>query len=205
VNQDIRIIPLHFLAEGARVQAAALYWQAFEGKLGRLLGPDERALPMIRAALDPTHALGAVAADGRLVGVAGFRSAAGSFVSLSPHLLRRFYGPLGSVWRIAALRLLGVDTDNDRFLIDGLSVAPDFRSQGIGRALLDELAIFARAEGYRAMRLDVAESNPRARALYERCGFRHVQRQRMPFAAPVFGVWSCDIMERSLTLSPSAP
>ncbi|WP_158617209.1 GNAT family N-acetyltransferase [Falsigemmobacter faecalis] len=203
MNQDIRILPLHFLADGARDQAAALYWQAFQGKLGRLLGRGDRALPVIRAALDPGHALAAVTAGGTLVGVAGFRSAAGSFVSLSPELLRRFYGPAGSSWRLGALRLLGVDTDNERFLIDGLSVSPAFRSQGIGRALLEELASLARAEGYRAMRLDVAESNPRARALYERCGFRVVQKQRMPFAAPVFGVWSCNIMERRL--SPSAP
>ncbi|MGN0934504.1 GNAT family N-acetyltransferase [Falsigemmobacter intermedius] len=205
MNQDFRILPLHFLAEGARDQAAGLYWQAFEGKLGRLLGPSPRALPVIRAALDPHHALAAVTAAGEVVGVAGFRSPGGSFVSLTPGLLRRFYGPAGSLWRIGAMRLLGVDTDNERFLIDGISVAPARRSQGIGRALLEELATRALAEGYQALRLDVAESNPRARALYERCGFRLVRRQRMPFAAPVFGIRSCDVMERRLTLSPSAP
>lgn len=198
MQQPFQIQPLNFLAEPARDGAAALYWQAFSGKLARLFGPADRAVPMIRAGLDASHALAATDPAGSLIGVAGFRSPEGSFVSLSPALLRAHYGQTGGAWRMAALRLLSQDTDNTRFLIDGLCVAEAHRSQGVGRALLQALAEQARRRGYPAMRLDVASSNTRARALYEREGFVVVQRQSLPLAFPIFRVSACLVMERPL-------
>jgi ribosomal protein S18 acetylase RimI-like enzyme len=56
-----------------------------------------------------------------------------------------------------------------------IGVAPAWRGHGIGTALLDELIARARANGLRAISLSV-ESGNRARALYERAGFRVVRR-----------------------------
>lgn len=50
-----------------------------------------------------------------------------------------------------------------------LGVAPALRGQGIGRALVHELA--GRGAGYARLALDVAFDNPRAQALYQRLGF----------------------------------
>lgn len=52
-----------------------------------------------------------------------------------------------------------------------LGVSPALRGQGIGRALIDELIRRGVQQGRRRMVLDVAASNPRAQALYERLGF----------------------------------
>ena len=52
-----------------------------------------------------------------------------------------------------------------------LGVAPALRGEGIGRALIDELVRRGVAQGRHRMVLDVAVSNPRAQALYERLGF----------------------------------
>lgn len=51
-----------------------------------------------------------------------------------------------------------------------LGVAPALRGLGIGRALIDHLAGLEAAQGRRLV-LDVAVTNPRAQALYERLGF----------------------------------
>lgn len=198
MQKPFHIQPLNFLAEPALDVAAALYWQAFSGKLARLFGPASRAVPMIRAGLDAGHALAVTDAAGQVLGVAGFRSPEGSFVSLNPGLLRAHYGRAGGAWRMGALRLLGQDTDNTRFLIDGLCVAETHRSQGLGAALLQALAELALRRGYPAMRLDVASSNTRARALYEREGFVAVRQQMLPLAFPIFGVSACLVMERPL-------
>ena len=66
---------------------------------------------------------------------------------------------------------LGREVDNNRFLLDGICVAPDARSMGIGSALMDAICAEATARGYGAVRLDVVDTNWRAKDLYERLGF----------------------------------
>jgi ribosomal protein S18 acetylase RimI-like enzyme len=51
-------------------------------------------------------------------------------------------------------------------------VAPDHRGTGIGKSLVTWAIDWARSRGYRKIKLEVAESNPRARRLYEELGFR---------------------------------
>lgn len=50
-------------------------------------------------------------------------------------------------------------------------VAPAFRGRGVARALLEGLAVEARARGCCKITLEVLENNSRARAVYERAGF----------------------------------
>ena len=62
--------------EAERPQVARLYWQAFGAKLGKVLGPDRRALAFLEQALTPEFALVA-RRDGALLGVAGFQTPQG--------------------------------------------------------------------------------------------------------------------------------
>jgi GNAT superfamily N-acetyltransferase len=50
-------------------------------------------------------------------------------------------------------------------------VAPDARGAGVGRALLDAVAGWARDRGCDRLVLSVTESNETARRFYEECGF----------------------------------
>lgn len=56
--------------------------------------------------------------------------------------------------------------------IEDLFVLPQHRSRGIGSRLLDHAEGLARAQGYAQVGLGVGVDNPRARALYERRGYR---------------------------------
>lgn len=153
-----------------RDAAAALYWDAFGTKLGRVLGPAPRALAFVTQAIDPTHVICATEGD-RLLGVAGFKTHRGAFVAGSLPLLARIYGWPGALWRSLLLTLLARDTENTCFVTDGLAVAAQARGRGVGTALIDALAAEARARHYPALRLDVVDTNPRAQALYDRLGF----------------------------------
>lgn len=187
------------LPQAAQSQAARLYWAAFAGKLGRLLGPEARAVPLLERAMRPDHALVVVVVPGGdVVGVAGFRSPQGSFVALTGPHLSAVYGTFGGFWRLSALHFLGRDVDNARFLVDGLAVAEGWRGRGLGSALLEALAAEARARGYARLRLDVADQNDRARALYERLGFDPAGHQRLWLTAPLFGMTGSTIMERQV-------
>lgn len=154
-----------------RAEAAALYWQAFGGKLGRVLGPEDAALRFLTRVMRADHCLTAIDAQGHLVGLAGFKTPEGSFAGGTHADLRAVYGRFGGRWRGLLLRLLGNEVDNRRFLLDGLCVARGARGQGVGTALLEAIVAEARARGYPAVRLDVVDTNWRAKALYERRGF----------------------------------
>ncbi len=170
-----------------RPAIAALYWEAFGPKLGRALGPRAKALRFLAAVLSPDHAFCARDEDGSLLGVAGFKTHEGSLVGGDLADMTRVYGRLGALWRMGLLALLSRDTENVRFLMDGLFVAPEARGRGVGTRLLQAIADEARARGFREVRLDVVDENLRARALYERQGYRAVAKHSTGLLRLVFG------------------
>jgi ribosomal protein S18 acetylase RimI-like enzyme len=56
-----------------------------------------------------------------------------------------------------------------------LYVVPELRSQGIGRALMDETMVVARERGADTMELGTGEADVAARGLYESLGFTHTE------------------------------
>ncbi len=184
--------------DGERAAIAALYWEAFGGKLGRVLGPARKALPFVAGVLSPEHAYCARTPDGTLLGVAGFKTAQGALVDADWPDMRRHYGLWGAGWRVLALALLERDLDNERFLLDGIFVDAAARGQGVGSRLIEALAGEARDRGYGAMRLDVITGNDRARALYERRGFAAVGEQKLGLFGPLFGFAAATTMVRRI-------
>ena len=66
----------------------------------------------------------------------------------------------------------------DAFVTE-LYVDPAFRARGVGRALLESVVEEISRAGANAVHLMVRPENQRARALYERSGFREVPRRLM--------------------------
>lgn len=188
----------HGLPEHLRAEAATLYWQAFGGKLGRVLGPEPKALEFLRRVMRADHCLTAFDRTGRLVGLAGFKTPAGSFAGGTDVDLRAVYGPVGGRWRAQVLRLLGNDVDNSRFLLDGLCVSNAARGQGVGTLLLEEIVSEGRARGYNAVRLDVVDTNARAKALYERRGFVLDRTEQIGPLRLIFGFSAAHTMVRPI-------
>lgn len=182
--------------EGERAEVAQMYWAAFGQKLGRVMGPERRALGFIEDVLDPSHALVARDSMGTLLGVVGFKTVDGALVGGSAQEMRRHYGTVGMLWRSGLLALLEREVENTRFLMDGLFVAQEARGMGVGTALLDAISEEAHRRGYAELRLDVIDSNPRAKALYERQGFVAGGEQRLGWLRHVFGFAAATTMIR---------
>lgn len=187
------------LHDHLRPQAARLYWEAFGGKLGRVLGPDDRAIAFFERVIRTDHCLAALDDQGDLIGLAGFKTPSGAFAGGSWADLIAVYGPLGGRWRGFVLRSLNREVDNDRFLVDGICVARGHRGQGIGTLLLAALYDEAEQRGYRSIRLDVIDANWRARALYERQGFLATRTESLGLLKHVFGFAAATTMVRPLT------
>ncbi|NUB44748.1 GNAT family N-acetyltransferase [Fertoebacter nigrum] len=180
-----------------RRAAAQLYWQAFGGKLNQVMGPEPRALAYLMRVIRPDHAIVALEGD-RLLGLAGFKTWQGAFAGGGFDDLRAVYGLPGALWRSALLWCLQREIDNTHLLLDGICVDRSARSTGIGTALLAAICAEARQRGYPGVRLDVIDTNWRARALYERNGFVVTGTQRLGPLRHVFGFAAATTMVRQL-------
>lgn len=177
---------LRELPRGAEWRAAELYWEAFGRKLGPALGPREKGVAFLAAHLNGDRAVTAFA-DGRLAGIAGYRHGGRALTGGSSADVLRAYGPLSGLPRLALLALLGRGETPGELVMDGIAVDPALRGGGIGGLLLDEVAAVAAGLGRSRVRLDVVDTNPRARALYERRGFRAVGTEDTPFLRRLMG------------------
>ncbi|MEL6550453.1 MAG: GNAT family N-acetyltransferase [Pseudomonadota bacterium] len=172
--------------EGHRADVARLFLEAFGAKLAPALGTDTRAVTFIARGLRPDFAFSATL-DGRLVGVAGIKTAKGGLMTASYADLRASYGAFGAVWRGAVLDLFERKLDEGVLQMDGIFVAEAARGQGVGSKLLDAVVWTARMNRCDTVRLDVVDTNTRARALYERYGFQEVGRMKSGLLAPLMG------------------
>jgi len=65
-----------------------------------------------------------------------------------------------------------------------ITVAPAARGRGLGRQLLAQVCVGARAQGAERLFLEVRASNTPARTLYARDGFAEVGQRRAYYALP---------------------
>ena len=194
MTEDIHIAA--GFAEDQRPVAAQLFWQAFSGKLGKVLAPEKSALRLVERILDPRFAQSAVGSDGRLLGLAGFKTGKGALAGGSLKDLTSVYGTFGGLWRGLVLEVLERDVEPDCLLMDGIFVAEEARGLGIGTMLLAAITEEARRCGLSRVRLDVIDTNPRARALYERSGFMAVGEEKTGVLEKIFGFAAATRMEK---------
>ncbi len=81
-----------------------------------------------------------------------------------------------------------------------ITVAPACQRQGWARVMLDALGIWSRGQGAQWLWLEVRVSNARARAVYERHGFRHVGTRRNYYPASAASPRGEDAIVMSLAL-----
>ena len=186
------------IPEKDREEAAALYWDAFGEKLGFTMGPKYQAMMFVRSVLRPDHGICAHDDNGRLLGIAGFKTSKGALVGGDFNDLRKVYGWVSAAIRCSLLSLLERDTENERFLMDGLFVAPEARGMGVGTALLDAIVDEARRRGYDQVRLDVVDTNPRAKALYRHVGFKEIKTVKIGLLKHIFGFSASTTMVRDV-------
>ena len=79
---------------------------------------------------------------------------------------------------------VGSQTVMDETDMMNLAVAPQFRRQGVGEALVNALTASLKELGSRCLTLEVRDSNEAARALYGKLGFREIGRRRGYYRDP---------------------
>ena len=181
-----------------RHPAVELYDAAFGPKLSIAIPNTVARISVLREGLDPTYSFVAVS-DGQLMGIAGFKTARGSLTGgISFRSLKDALGLLGAVRAVLVLALFHRKLTTGQLLMDGIAVSPKMRGRGIGTKLLGRLEQYARNEGYESLRLDVIDTNPAARRLYERVGFKPVRTERFAYLKWLLGFEAATQMEYNL-------
>jgi ribosomal protein S18 acetylase RimI-like enzyme len=174
-----------------------LYYTGLEAKLGPVFGPPETALTVLPGSIHPTRCLTAFA-EGRLAGILALQDQTGSFLEPSYNTMVRHYGQIAGTFRTMLLMLLDHRLPPGDLYLDGIVVEPSVRGQGIGRALMAAFENLARDNGFSTVSLEVIDTNPRARRLYEHLGYRHVATHTMGPFSRLFGFGTTRHMTKSI-------
>jgi ribosomal protein S18 acetylase RimI-like enzyme len=178
-----------------RLDAAVLYDAAFGAKLSIAIPNKDSRLAVLREAFNPSSCFVAMS-DGELVGIAGFKTTTGSLTGgMTFGKLRAQLGLMKALRASLILALFERKLTKGELLMDGISVSPKMRGSGIGSSLLRQLIDYARIGGYRTLRLDVIDTNPSARRLYERIGFVATSTAKFGYLRWLLGFGAATTME----------
>jgi ribosomal protein S18 acetylase RimI-like enzyme len=181
-----------------RSSAAELYDAAFGAKLAIAMPNSISRMAVLKPGFNPEFSFVAIR-DGEMVGIAGFKTAQGSLTGgISFRVLKEEIGYWGAIRAVLVLALLERKQVASQLLMDGIGVSSKMRGRGIGTKLLHSLVEYAKKEGYQSVRLDVIDTNPAARRLYERVGFVPVKTENFAYLNWLLGFGAATQMVYSL-------
>jgi ribosomal protein S18 acetylase RimI-like enzyme len=165
--------------EVLRLPVAALIYDTFFKKFQYTLGPRHKAITFIANSLQPHFGLVALR-DGEFVGIAAAKTAKGE-------LLQIRFGPWIRTYHFRAILsfLVGFPFWYEKRIpgeltLANLCVRKSARERGIGTQMIQEFMRFGTVRGYQTLKLEVINSNVRAKLLYERLGFKTTKYVNIP-------------------------
>jgi Acetyltransferases len=178
---------------------AELYEQAFGMKFARAIPNQVTRVTMLSQCFVPDFSFAATQ-NGQVVGLAGFQTQAGALTQgMSAKQLIDSLGLIKGTWACAVLALFERKAAPNELVMDGIAVDSAVRGQGIGSQLLDAIMDYAQAQGFESVRLDVIDSNPRARKLYQAKGFVATKEERFPHLKWLVGFSGATTMVKALS------
>lgn len=177
-NNLIKITYLDYLPDKYKVSALWLYLNALNDIFKPVLGDDDRAQEALIRDLDTQHCLIATC-NQKPVGILGVGNRKGSFLNPTLKTMVGVYGAIQGTLRLCGLALLHHPTKPGEFYVEGVAVSEEMRGQGIGSRLFSQLEKMVLKKGAGTISLEVVDTNPKAKALYERLGFRAIKQKKI--------------------------
>ncbi|MGQ7288268.1 GNAT family N-acetyltransferase [Vreelandella venusta] len=181
---------------------ARLYEEAFGAKFASAIPDKAQRIKLLSHCFVPEFSFTANFED-EVIGLAGFQQANGSLTGGIG--MKQLIGELGLIkglWACLVFSLFERKPKARELVMDGIAVDSRFRGQGIGSILLDSIIAHAVDNGFKTVRLDVIDSNPRAKKLYESKGFVATKHDDFPYLKWLIGFSGSTTMV--LTLADSA-
>jgi len=182
------------IASQDRQRAAEIYEEAFGAKLGIAIGEKNHRVALLCQGFQLSCAISAYEGD-YLVGLAGFCTKNHALTSGITY--RSILKEVGFFKGQRAAIIFGLferKAKDDELLMDGIAVSSEHRGQGVGTALFEALVAYAKANHYQRIRLDVIDTNPDARRLYDRLGFSAERTNTFEVLRPLLGFGAATTM-----------
>lgn len=170
-----------------RERTAQLYDIAFGEKLALAIPNANDRVQLLAKAMQLEFSIGAF--DGvKLIGIAGFSTAQGALTGgIDYRGLLSELGWMKGNRAAVVFSLYERKALDGELLMDGIVVDPAYRGKGVGTLLFSRLVEFAKSEKHSTIRLDVIDTNPDARRLYNRLGFCEEATENFEFLRSILG------------------
>ncbi len=156
--------------EALRLSVASLIYDSFEKQFQYTIGPRQKGISFIADSLQSEFGLVAFQ-ENDFVGIGGAQTDKGELIQIRFSRWIRTY-------HIRAMRSFFIGfpfwyerRESGVLTLTTLSVKEDARGQGIGSQIVKEFIRYGSVNGFHTLKLEVVNSNTRAKALYDRLGF----------------------------------
>ena len=189
------------IPEELRHQAAIICYEGFRSQIERLIGSQQKGIALLEHSLDTELGLTAQI-QGKLVGFVGLQYENRPFFqSERSHCIREF----GLLRGLLIFLLFNNPSPTkilpDEMLIAVIVVDASMRGKGVGTLLMQAAFEVAQQNQCRAVVLDVIDTNPDARRLYERLGFKPVRTIKYGYLRSLIGSSANTTMRKDLISS----
>jgi ribosomal protein S18 acetylase RimI-like enzyme len=195
--QKLNIEITESINKNQHIRAVEIFYDAFEQKIRALIKPKEKAIAIYNRSLKDGQVFYAMQ-RGNVVGLIGLHYKNKPFLEIKYSDLRKYFNPLRSYFIYRIYKLTSPKIKDDVLRIDSIAVDKYYRSQGIGTQLINKVFGFAKDKGFKEVTLEVINTNPKAKELYERLGFIKKKTVRYYFLARSAGFSSEYVMSYML-------
>ncbi len=180
-----------------RTKVAELYDEAFGQKISLAVPSNSIRHSLLAECFEPEFSFVALY-ENQIVGIVGFQTNNGSFTDGISYIdLIKKLGLWAGNWAAFIFYFYEREPANGELILDGIAVHPDFRGKGIGTKLLESIVLHAGENDYNKVKLDVIDTNTKARKLYEGQGFKHSKTEHFPYLRWLLGFGGSTTLERS--------
>ncbi len=181
------------LYDAHRERFGQIFYDAFH-ELYRFLAPREKATILLARSARSDRIISALY-DGQFAGASTLDMEGEDIYAWRAEDFREILGRFhGAIKYFLAQKMRGESIIEGAIRIDQLAVAQEMRGRGVGTALLAATEDYARDHGFESVQLEVTDTNPRARSLYERVGYEAVETKHIPLLRPLIGFSAYTIM-----------
>jgi len=173
-------------------EVAEIYYDSFKIKFSKLwLFTNNKglAIEVLSQSIDFNNGLYAIK-DNEVIGFIGLETVGSIYTNLRFSSLIKAFGLIGGLWRTAGYliyRAFQGRIGEDEMHIDPIAVSEKARGLGVGTKLLDASLVLAKSLGKKKMTLEVVDTNPEAKKLYERKEFVVTKIEKTGFLTSLAG------------------
>jgi ribosomal protein S18 acetylase RimI-like enzyme len=155
--------------------AVELFLNALGEKFTTILGDKNKAKELLELSINPHNCFSAIG-ETELLGVLAFQIKNTNFLSFTFKMIISVYGFMNGIIKMIGLSMLIHKSNSDEIYLEAIAVSESARGKGVGTQLIETLFLFAKENNFKFISLQVIDTNPKAKELYEHLGFRVVKK-----------------------------